>query len=216
MPRRKRRVATRAITSPSAEKSGCWRQGIGCLCQLWATAFIVHAGDRDPPRNICIFVSLGRWQWQTCASRSITSHLGSEVAWRWAHIAEEDCAEKIIYALGSCQGSACDVMLVGEGDLPRSGASRRIRGRAYADLNGPWWRLCAADAARLLRETGRAITLWAPGLDDPNQDCVAVWGSITGDQQRGALFSPDGYMACGHGMQRASSRCWSSQRARSS
>lgn len=53
-----------------------------------------------------------------------------------AHIAEEDCAEKIIYALGSCQGSACDVMLVGEGDLPRSGASRRIRGRAYADLNG--------------------------------------------------------------------------------
>lgn len=60
---------------------------------------------------------------------------------------------------------------------------------------------CARQMQRACWERrGGQSTLWAPGLDDPNQDCVAVWGSITDDQQRGALFSPDGYMACGHGM----------------
>lgn len=64
-----------------------------------------------------------------------------------------------------------------------------------SSLDGPLWRLCAADAARLSRKTGRAVTLWAPRRDDPNQDCVVVWDTITKDQQ--APWSATmGYMAC--------------------
>lgn len=101
-------------------------------------------------------------------------------------------------------------MLVGGGDLPRSGASRCIQGRAYADLDGSLRRLSAANAARLERETGRAISLWASRLDDPNQVCVVAWGTIK-KGSAGALISHDDNMAC-EGVT-ASSRFWSSQRA---
>lgn len=165
----------------------------------------VYAGDRDPPQNPLHYHSY-RWQWQTCVSRSITLHSRGKALGIYYR---QDCAEKTIYALKICQGGACDVMLVGEGDLPRSGASRCIQGRAYADLDGSLRRLCAANAARLERE--RQGEQSACGLpDDPNQVCVVAWATIK-EGSAGALISHDDNMAC-EGVT-ASSRFWSSQRA---
>lgn len=50
--------------------------------------------------------------------------------------------------------------------------------------------------------SARAITLWASRLDDPNQDCVLVWGTITKDQQAPRSATTDTRQA------RASSRWW--------
>lgn len=104
-------------------------------------------------------------------------------------------------------------MLVGEGDLPRSGASRRIRGLAYADLDGPLWRLRAANAARLLRETGRRGDCSPCGLPD-SMIQIKIASSSGAQSQR--ISRRLGQPRRIQGMRRASSRCWSSQRARSS
>lgn len=74
---------------------------------------------------------------------------------------------------------------------------------------------CSAPVERD-RHTGRAIALWASRLDDPNQDCDAVWGAITRISRR--LDQPrwtSGRTAC-EGVRASSRWCWSSQRARSS
>lgn len=77
-------------------------------------------------------------------------------------------------------------MLVGEREICQDLEPPVIQGRAYADLE---WILaaivrgkCSAPVERTQGEQS-ACCLWVHGLDDPNQDCVAAWGTITGDQQ---------------------------------